>query len=73
MIGNGISFTGLASGLDTQAIVQQLVALERIPIQQIEFQKTVAKEKLDLIAALSDLVKGLQEKAAALATTNAFF
>jgi len=73
MIGNGISFTGLASGLDTQAIIQQLVALERIPIQQIEFQKTVAKEKLDLVAALSDLVKGLQEKAAALATTNAFF
>lgn len=70
---NGISFSGLASGLDSKAIIEQLVALERIPIQQIEQQKGVVQKKLDLVGTLSDLVKGLQEKASALATTNAFF
>ena len=34
MFGNGLSFSGLASGLDTKSIIDQLVALERLPIHE---------------------------------------
>ena len=36
----GISFGGLASGLDTQAIIAALVAVERRPIKALETKKT---------------------------------
>lgn len=39
------SIGGIASGLDTQDIVQQLIALERQPIQRVEQQKS----KLDTV------------------------
>ena len=65
----GISFSGLGSGLDTAAIVQQLVALERIPIQLIETKKNAEQDKLDEISAFSKLVKALQDKADAISTS----
>ena len=34
-----INFGGLASGLDTNSIISQLVQLERIPVQQLEARK----------------------------------
>jgi len=67
---SGISFSGLASGLDTAAIVQQLLALERIPIQQIETKRDREQEKLDKIDVLSGLVKTLQEKAEGLSESS---
>lgn len=70
---NGISFTGLASGLDTAAIVQQLVALERIPIQLIELKKGGEQAKLDKLASFEALVKSLKSAAEGLATASEFF
>ena len=65
------TFGGLASGLDTNTIIQQLVALERLPIQQLEAQKAAEQSRLDLVGTLSGLVKDLQTRAAALATSEA--
>ena len=73
MVGNGIYFSGLASGLDTQAIIEQLVALERLPIQKIESQKAKENSKLDLLGSLKGLVETLQEKADALRSSSTFF
>ncbi len=73
MFGNGISFSGLASGLDTKAIIEQLVALERLPIKQIEAQKANDQAKLDLLGTLGGLVQTLQEKAEALRSSSEFF
>lgn len=66
----GISFSGLGSGLDTAAIVKQLVALERLPIQTIENKRDAEQNKLDDVRAFSKLVKALQEKADQLATSQ---
>ena len=66
------TFGGLASGLDTNLIIQQLVALERLPIQQLEAQKATEQSRLDLLGTLSGLVKDLQASAAALATSESF-
>ncbi len=66
------TFGGLASGLDTNTIIQQLVALERLPILQLEAQKAADQSRLDLIGTLSGLVKELQTRAAALANSESF-
>ena len=66
------TFGGLASGLDTNTIIQQLVAIERLPIQQLEAQKATEQSRLDLVGTLSGLVKDLQSRAAALASAESF-
>ncbi|MDC1043628.1 flagellar cap protein FliD N-terminal domain-containing protein, partial [bacterium] len=64
MVSNsGISFSGLGSGLDTNAIVSQLMAVERIPINALQGRKGTEQRRLDLVGQLGDLVKTLQEKA----------
>lgn len=70
---SGISFSGLGSGLDTQAIISQLVSIERIPIRTIEGRRSNEQRKLDLVGQLGDLVKKLQTKAEALATPEEFY
>ncbi len=71
--GTGISFSGLASGLDTQAIISQLVALERIPIQLIEAKQSTEQSKLDKLDDFATLVEALQTAAEQLATTDEFY
>lgn len=74
MVSNsGISFSGLASGLDTNAIVRQLVAIERLPIQTLQTRRGNEQRKLDLVGQLGDLVKKLQGKADDLSTPEEFF
>ncbi len=70
---SGISFSGLGSGIDTQAIVQQLVALERLPINTLETRRGTEERRLDLVGQLGDLVKRLQDKAEALSTPEDFY
>lgn len=57
------SFSGLASGLDTQAIIDALVQVERIPIQLLEQQKAEQQTKLDLIGTFKGHVQDLKSKA----------
>ena len=66
------TFGGLASGLDTNTIIQQLISIERLPIQKLEAQKATEQSRLDLVGTLSGLVKSLQTSAAALGSTDSF-
>jgi len=66
------TFGGLASGLDTNTIIQQLIAIERLPIQKLEAQKATEQSRLDLVGTLSGLVKSLQTSAAALGSADSF-
>ncbi|MFT7676850.1 MAG: flagellar hook-associated protein 2 [Planctomycetota bacterium] len=73
MVGSsGISFSGLASGLDTAAIVSQLVALERIPINIARSHQGEQQSKLDKLNQFGELVKALQSKAEDLSTSSGF-
>ena len=67
-----ISFGGLASGLDTNAIINSLVQVERFPINQLEANKSLAQSKLDLIGTLKGHLKSLQEKAHKLSNLSDF-
>jgi flagellar hook-associated protein 2 len=60
---SGISFSGLASGLDSGKLIQQLVALEGLPIKQLEAQKSTFQSKLSAVGTLKGLVKDLQTQA----------
>jgi flagellar hook-associated protein 2 len=67
-----ITFSGLGSGLDTQAIISALLSVERIPIDLLEDRKELEQKKLSLIGTLKGHVNTLRDKAKALATSGEF-
>lgn len=68
----GISFGGLASGLDSKAIIAALVAVERRPIAQLDAKKTKLGKQKSLFGDLRGLLEKLQTAAKALKTTANF-
>ncbi|HRV80892.1 MAG: flagellar filament capping protein FliD [Planctomycetes bacterium] len=69
---SGISFSGLGSGIDTQSIVNQLVALERLPINQLSADRSATQRKIDKLGQFQTLVTTLKDKAKDLSTLNGF-
>jgi flagellar hook-associated protein 2 len=67
-----LSFGGLASGLDTTAIINALVGAEAIPIKFEEEKQEAAEKKLSLISSLQALVATVQEKADAMKSLTGF-
>ena len=67
-----ITFSGLASGLDTGSIIQSLMRLERLPIQQLEDKKSLSQGKLDLIGTLKGNLNSLKSKAEDLSSLAGF-
>lgn len=68
----GISFGGLASGLDTKAIISALVALEERPIRQLETKKTSLTKQKSLFGDLKGLLDKLSSAAKSLKTKADF-
>jgi flagellar hook-associated protein 2 len=68
----GISFGGLASGLDTKSIISALVAVERRPIAQLETKKTSLNKQKSLYNDLSGLLEKLNSAARSLKATTEF-
>ncbi len=67
-----VSFSGLASGLDTSAIVQGLLNVERIPIQQLEAENRDYQAKLGILDDLGAALGRLQTAAQDLDTLPEF-
>ncbi|MFT5080423.1 MAG: flagellar hook-associated protein 2 [Bacteroidia bacterium] len=67
-----LSFGGLASGLDTTAIINALVGAEAIPITIEEGKQATEEAKLSLMSNFEGLVKALQEKADEMKTIGSF-
>jgi flagellar hook-associated protein 2 len=51
-VSNGIQFTGLASGLDTEAIITQLMAIERQPRTRLTLKQATAQAQEDSLNAI---------------------
>lgn len=66
--GAGISFSGVASGIDTQSIVEALASLERRPIDAAKAKLTKLTSQQSLVGTLTTKLKNLKDKAAALST-----
>ena len=58
---SGISFGGLASGLNTQSIISALMALEQRPITALENKKQGYQNQLGLFGTLETRLQSLQD------------
>lgn len=56
-----IAFGGLASGMDTNSIISQLVALERRSVTKIEGKKTDAQDAISTYSTVSTRLGNLQD------------
>lgn len=73
VFGSDITFSGLASGLDTRAIIDALLQAERVPINILESRKAEAQDRIDLLGTFEGHVKALKTAAEALGTPQEFF
>lgn len=70
---SGIRLTGLVSGLDSDALVSQLMALERKPLDSLKKQQNSLKTVRDTWKDVNTRLANLQGKAASLASRTTFF
>lgn len=57
-----IQFGGLASGLETNSIIEQLMEIERTPITRLETNKTSLNDRLTAFTELDTLLKSFADK-----------
>lgn len=65
-----IRFGGLASGLDTNAIISALLSVESRGIDRLEARKEAEQNKISLFGTLEGLVEALQSKAKELSSSR---
>jgi flagellar hook-associated protein 2 len=65
-----ISSPGIGSGLDVQSIVSQLVALEKVPLQQLKTQASSFQTKLSTYGTIKSQVSAMGEAAAKLSDSS---
>lgn len=58
---NKIRLTGMASGLDTDTLVKQLMALERTKVDRVKQSKDQAEWKRDNYREITNLLRGFQD------------
>src|SRR3954453_114873 len=61
-----MTLSGLSSGLDTDSIVTQLMAIERMPEKQMQIKKSQSQARQQLLQDFSTKLKALKTAAAAL-------
>ncbi|HOX26461.1 MAG TPA: flagellar filament capping protein FliD [Candidatus Krumholzibacteria bacterium] len=67
-----VSFSGLATGLDTATLVSQLVELKRAPIYRLQSQRKGYENQLAALGTLKTKLEALQAAAQKLDTANEF-
>lgn len=65
-----ITFSGLATGMDTDSIVSKLMEIERIPLDRLEARKTSEKERLDAFAQFKTILDDLKESVGSMTLTS---
>ncbi len=65
-----ISFGGLASGLDTNSIVDKLVQLQTVPLTKLQDQQSACKTQISLLADLASRLDQLQTAASNLGSSG---
>lgn len=68
----GINFAGLATGIDTESIIQRLVEMQSRPLQQLMVRKSQLNARMSAFDQFQGLVRNLQTAAGALSTRSAF-
>ena len=68
----GVSFSGLGSGLDTDSIISQLISIERRPINLIQRRQATLEQQKGVLNSINSSLMSLQSSAESLATDDAF-
>ncbi|NSW77006.1 MAG: flagellar filament capping protein FliD [Candidatus Atribacteria bacterium] len=68
----GLNVGGLASGLDTNSIIEQLIALERTVITSLERKKSTYQTKLSLWQEFNTKLLSLQTSVSSLSSSSVF-
>ena len=68
----GISFAGLASGIDSNQIIDQLVAIERRPINLLQDQQSTLESQLSALQMVNSNLLAVLTQAEALSDPDAF-
>jgi len=68
----GISFSGLGSGLDTDGIISQLINIERRPITLIQRRQATLEQQKGVLNSINSSLISLQGAAENLATDDVF-
>lgn len=63
-----ITFGGLATGMDTESIITELMKIERSPIDRLENDQAYYKNRLEAFSELDGKLKGFLDKAEAIDT-----
>ena len=69
---SGVTFGGLASGLDTNSIIQALTKADQIPIQRLQTQQQDLLGQKTIYSQLQQALSGLNTAASALDTPGSF-
>ena len=69
---SAVTFTGLASGLDTASIVEQLVELKRQPVYRLQSSKQGYQDQISALGTLKTKLLALQSAAQDLDTAREF-
>jgi len=65
-----ITFSGLATGMDTDSIVSKLMKLERIPLDRLEEKKESERERLKAFEQFTSILDDLKESVSAMTLTS---
>jgi len=65
-----ITFSGLATGLDTDSIVKQLMELERAPISRLVTRKTIATDRIEAYAQFKTTLDDLKNAVSAMSLSS---
>jgi flagellar hook-associated protein 2 len=69
---SSITFSGLSTGIDTASMIEQLVNLERVPINQLQQRKSNYQNQISIVQNLNSKLQALQTKAQDLDTLEEF-
>lgn len=65
-----ITFSGLASGVDTDSIVSEIMAIERAPIDRLEAKKTAKEDRLKAFAQFKTRLDALKSAVGDMSLTS---
>ena len=69
---SGINFAGLATGIDTESIIQKLTELQSRPMQRLMVRKSQLQSRMSAFDQFRGLVNNLATAAGALSVSSAF-
>ncbi|ANM30514.1 hypothetical protein ABI59_14435 [Acidobacteria bacterium Mor1] len=69
---SAINFTGLASGIDTRAIIDAIINAERQPIERLREQQAVLGQRKGALDALRNTLQGFEKSLRDLSSSSTF-